>query len=77
MPNTTRPQGGDSNTKSSPISSTVWMGNISTDSSEKDVLDLATTIGKVIKFDFMYHDGKEGNIPRGYAFVTYCGKNLI
>ena len=61
-------------TTSTPISSTVWVGNISSNASEQQVLDLAATIGKVIKFDFMYHDGKGGNLPRGYAFVTYCGK---
>ena len=74
MPYTSKPQNSSTKTTSTPISSTVWVGNISSNASEQQVLDLAATIGKVIKFDFMYHDGKGGNLPRGYAFVTYCGK---
>ena len=74
MPYTSKPQASSTKTTSTPISSTVWVGNISSNASEQQVLDLAATIGKVIKFDFMYHDGKGGNLPRGYAFVTYCGK---
>ena len=63
-----------SKTVSSPLSSTVWIGNIGNDLSEQEVLDFAASVGKVIKFDFMYHDGKEAKLPRGYAFATYCGK---
>ena len=74
MPYTPKPQASSTKSTSTPISSTVWVGNISSNASEQQVLDLAATIGKVIKFDFMYHDGKGGNLPRGYAFVTYCGK---
>ena len=74
MPYTSKPQASSTKSTSTPISSTVWVGNISSNASEQQVLDLAATIGKVIKFDFMYHDGKGGNLPRGYAFVTYCGK---
>lgn len=62
-----------SKTASSPLSSTVWIGNIGNDLSEQEVLDFAASVGKVIKFDFMYHDGKEAKLPRGYAFATYCG----
>ena len=74
MPYTSKPSSNPSKTISSPISSTVWIGNIGHDSSEKEVLDFAASIGKIIKFDFMYHDGKEASLPRGYAFATYCGK---
>ena len=74
MPYTSKPQASSTKSTITPISSTVWVGNISSNASEQQVLDLAATIGKVIKFDFMYHDGKGGNLPRGYAFVTYCGK---
>jgi RNA recognition motif-containing protein len=77
MPYTSKPQTNATRTTGSPISSTVWIGSISPDSSEQEVLDFAATIGKVIKFDFMYHDGKAGNLPRGYAFATYCGKKDI
>ena len=77
MPYTSKPQTNATRTIGSPISSTVWIGNISPNSTEQEVLDFAATIGKVIKFDFMYHDGKEGNLPRGYAFATYCGKKDI
>ena len=59
-----------------PISSTVWIGNISSKATEYQVLKLAESIGKVVKFDFMYHDGQAGTLPRGYAFVTYTGKKI-
>ena len=74
MPYTSKPQTNATKTIGSPISSTVWIGNISPNSSEQEVLDFAASIGKILKFDFMYHDGKAGNLPRGYAFATYCGK---
>ena len=74
MPYTPKQHTSATRTGSSPISSTVWLGNISPNSTEYQVLKLAETIGKVVKFDFMYHDGQAGTLPRGYAFVTYSGK---
>ena len=77
MPYTPKSRGNTTRTASSPISSTVWIGNISHNSTEYEVLKLAETIGKVVKFDFMYHDGQAGTLPRGYAFVTYTGKTRV
>ena len=77
MSNTPKPQPHATKVASNPISSTVWIGNISPNATEYEVLKLAESIGKVVKFDFMYHDGQAGTVPRGYAFVTYCGKELI
>ena len=76
MPYPSKPSTNTTKTTSNPISSTVWIGNIGHDSGEKEVLDFAASIGKITKFDFMYHDGKEANMPRGYAFATYCGMFL-
>ena len=73
MSYTSKTSSNTSKTVSSPLSSTVWIGNIGNDLSEQEVLDFAASVGKVIKFDFMYHDGKEAKLPRGYAFATYCG----
>lgn len=74
MPYTSNPSTNTSKVTSSQISSTVWIGNIGNDLDEQSVLEFAASAGKIIKFDFMYHDGKEANVPRGYAFATYCGK---
>ena len=74
MPYTPKPQNIASRTASNPISSTVWIGNISSNSTEEEVLKLAETIGRVVKFDFMYHDVQATTLPRGYAFATYSGK---
>jgi len=39
------------------LSPTVWIGNISSRASEYQVLKLVEKIGKVERFDFMYHGG--------------------
>lgn len=72
MPYTSKPSTNPSGVTSTQLSSTVWIGNIGNDLGEQEVLDFASSAGKIIKFDFMYHDGKEANVPRGYAFATYC-----
>ena len=75
MSNSSKSQANPSKPSSSnPLSSTVWIGNISSKATEYQVLRLAESIGKVVKFDFMYHDSQSGTLPRGYAFVTYSGK---
>ena len=74
MPYTSKPSTNPSGVTSTQLSSTVWIGNLGNDLGEQEVLDFAASAGKIIKFDFMYHDGKEANVPRGYAFATYCGK---